>query len=271
MKRTLIITLLLLMSGCVSKQIKPALDANAKNMGDLTKHTQQTVILLESVSRALWQDEIEYRRTIVLDRLNILRGYLSRPTTGKAFTGKEIQDSVIAGGALAGQYQVVATAMSAAHEPSDRIQIQTQYPVLSAYVLAKIKPETIADDINKLIETAGQLEVIKRPIRNKIADHYPYVKKAHDGQKETSDKLRRYQEILEKETKLAILHADLFVYAMEYDVKVEQVFASILGLEQEILGLIDDGTSKEIAGEAFTSLRTLLDMKVSEDTESTSP
>jgi hypothetical protein len=258
------------MTGCGLQQIKPAIDANSKNIKDLTKYTAEVAVLLEKVSHVLWQDEIEYRRTIVLDHLQKLGSILGAKPGRSDLKGQNIMDAFKDDAALHSQYNLVAMAMSAAHEPADQVRLEKQYPVLSAYILAKVSPETIADDINKLFQTANQPEVARRPIRNGISDHYPYVQKAHVAQKETAGKLSVYRELLEKELKLANSHANFFVYAAESDANIKQAFMSILGLEQEVLGLIDDGTSKEIAGEAFAALRDLLKVKSPEALESSS-
>ncbi|MCK4873389.1 MAG: hypothetical protein KAS72_11745 [Phycisphaerales bacterium] len=236
MKRT---TLLLpvvvtcaLVTGCTdTSKLAPVFRTNERNIADLRENTGQILELATLASEAVLADEIQYRRSVVEDRL------IDVVMMCRGSTFQQVLDDNAS--SLAKDDQLLRAALAAfPNDAAVRNRYFARYPVLAAHLSGALSAAQIQQHLALFDEHGAQMPIADR---NTITDQYSYVAKAITDQDESRAELALCCATMERQLDLAVAHARLFSYAAETGVDIEQAFQSVwteTDLQSELLGLI---------------------------------
>jgi len=237
---------LLVLTGCTSiKQLKPAIDANQRNIRDLQANHASTMKLVRHLTEAVWDSELAARRTRIGKRLVDLR--LEVGMDGEGATRGIAQALADSTSPAHQDFENLKAGLTAFADPSpSRYRYIQRYPILYAYFAKAVT----ADQINTHLNLASRVRSLSPAERNAITDVYPYVAQILDLRRSTGARLERIQQRTADQFRLALAHAALFQYAADTNLNVEQAFKQVLadeGLQGEILGRIkNQGVSHAI-------------------------
>ncbi|MEX2217134.1 MAG: hypothetical protein WD749_00110 [Phycisphaerales bacterium] len=250
-----------LLGACATmRDLAPAFEANRTNMAELSANVAALNQRLRPLVAAVWESEIEARRTAVLLELQQLgTPYRANPSD---LTGARLDaDLADPDKGWKPDYDRLGTALAAAAgDPAETDRIHAAHPVLSAIHLLRVSPDQAAAHARTLQESRGRVAEVRAALTN----DYPYVARAVQARDESLRAIDEHSAVVDRQLRLAGAHAELFDFAATSSGNVARALGATLtdeGLQAQVLGLIRDDRSRASVAEGLTLLNGVVERR----------
>lgn len=265
---------ILFVGGCTTvSDLRPAFEANRQNITDVRTNSKRIALSLKSagntlfeLSRIRWQREICLRIQSLGESLKSRSGetelmnadFSALPTT-EAHELIDRHRSAIT--KSRGKIQLFARVkeMLLTRDTQRHAEVERKYPVAAPVVQGYVDEADVIKQYATLCRNVDLL-AISEGVQRELASQYPAIVELRAKHTRFLQLMDEYIAVLDKQTALAVAHAEIFMYAANTNMTIEEAFASVLGdegFQVEVLSQVKDEKTKSIISDAMVLLESV--------------